>query len=243
MNPLGLSQAHPIQRAPRRMLALLRALAPTLLLSLAPLLGAGQTSVANADSTCTPSSGQVTCTFSYTGAEQSWQVPPGVSSVQVTAIGGSGSSNVAADGTTVAGGNGAKVSATVPLPAGTTTLYVEVGATSVDGLDCNANTDPACFNSSGGLAGHAGGAASDVRTCSMANCPFFKAGFNACSTSFVNCDSRLVVAGGGGGAGGCAAATGGQAGDPSKSGAGPGVPTARPGSTAGSASHSAPEAA
>ena len=52
-----------------------------------------------------------------TGAEQTWQVSPGVSSVQVTAVGGSGSSNVAADGTTVAGGKGAKVSATVPPKA------------------------------------------------------------------------------------------------------------------------------
>jgi hypothetical protein len=71
--------------------------------------------VANADSTCTPSGGQVTCTFSYTGAEQSWQVPPGVSSVQVTAIGGSGSSNVAADGTTVAGGTCAGSCCAAPL--------------------------------------------------------------------------------------------------------------------------------
>ena len=48
----------------------------------------------------------MSCTFTYTGTEQTWQVPPGVSSVQVTAVGGSGSSNVASDGTTVAGGKG-----------------------------------------------------------------------------------------------------------------------------------------
>jgi Glycine rich protein len=204
MKPLDLTDTRPLRSALRRRLASLRKLAPALLLSLAPLLGASQPAVVNADGTCTTSGSQVTCTFSYTGAEQSWQVPAGVSSVQVTAIGGSGSSNVASDGTTVAGGKGAKVSATVPVPAGTTTLYVEVGQPSVQGLDCNL-ANPACFNSSGGVAGHAGGAASDVRTCSMANCPFFQAGVyggvNDC-IGFYSCDNRLVVAGGGGGAGG-----------------------------------------
>ena len=101
----------------------LRALALALALALLPLLGlAPAAAVQAASGDCTTTGDQVTCTFSYTGAEQTWQVPPGVSSVQVTAVGGSGSSYVASDGTTVAGGKGAKVSATVPLPAGTTTL-------------------------------------------------------------------------------------------------------------------------
>ena len=198
----------------------LRTLAPALLLSLAPLLGAGQAAVVNADGTCTTSGAQVTCTFSYTGAEQSWQVPPGLSSVQVPAIGGSGSSNVAADGTTVAGGKGANVSATVPVPAGTTRLYVEVGNPSVQSRNCLDVSISGCLNGPGRDVGHAGGAASDVRTCSMANCPFFYAAFNACNINFYDCDSRLVVAGGGGGAGGCAAATGGPAGDGAVTGAG-----------------------
>ena len=124
----------------------LRTLAPALLPSLAPLLGAGQPAVVNADGTCTTSSSQISCTFSYTGAEQSWQVPPGVSSVQVTAVGGSGSSNVAADGTTVAGGKGANVSATVPVPAGTTRLYVEVGNPSVQSRNCLDVSTSGCFN-------------------------------------------------------------------------------------------------
>ena len=44
--------------------------APALLLSPAPLLGAGQAAVVNADGTCTTNGWQVTCTFSSTGAEQ-----------------------------------------------------------------------------------------------------------------------------------------------------------------------------
>jgi hypothetical protein len=100
MKPLGLTNARPLRSTLGRPLASLRKLAPALLLSLAPLLGAGQTAVVHAASgDCTTSGSQVTCTFSYTGAEQSWQVPAGVSSVQVTAIGGSGSSNVTSDGT------------------------------------------------------------------------------------------------------------------------------------------------
>src|SRR5207253_1088071 len=64
MNPLDLTHALPIQRAPRRRLASLRKLAPALLLSLAPLLGTGQTAVVHAASgDCTTSGSQITCTF------------------------------------------------------------------------------------------------------------------------------------------------------------------------------------
>ena len=204
----------------------LRALALALALALLPLLGLAPAAVVQAASgDCTTSGDQVTCTFSYTGAEQTWQVPPGVSSVQVTAVGGPGSSNVAADGTTVAGGKGANVTATVPLPAGTTTLYVEVGASSVSGC-CG-------FNGGGGVAGHEGGDASDVRTWSMAGRPFFKPAIPAgmgCGSPWCP-DPRLVVAGGGGGAGGCGA--GGQAGDPSATGAGASGIGCAPGGNAG----------
>ena len=65
----------------------LRALALALALALPPLLGlAPAAAVQAASGDCTSSGAQVSCTFSYTGAEQSWQLPPGVSSVQVTAV-------------------------------------------------------------------------------------------------------------------------------------------------------------
>jgi hypothetical protein len=147
--------------------------------------------------------------------------------VSITAVGGSGSSNVASDGTLVAaGGKGARVTATVPLPAGTTTLYVEVGAPSVKGWPG--------FNGGGGSdAGHEGGDASDVRLCSKAACPFFAPNLSnlPCGPTCVwelpdpslgILGDRLVVAGGGGGAGSCVGATGGQAGDTAATGAGVG---------------------
>ena len=128
MNPLDLTQTHAVHTSSRLWPAPVRRIAPVLLLPLATLLAVGGPAVVNADGTCTTSGSQVVCSFSSTGAEQTWQVPPGVSSVQITAVGGSGSSYVASDGTTVAGGKGANVSATVPLAAGTARLYVEVGA-------------------------------------------------------------------------------------------------------------------
>jgi hypothetical protein len=78
MNPLDLTETRPSQRSARRTLSLVRRLAPALLLSLAPVLGAGQPAVVHAASgDCTPSGSQISCTFTYTGTEQTWQVPRG----------------------------------------------------------------------------------------------------------------------------------------------------------------------
>jgi hypothetical protein len=80
--------------------------------------------------------------FSYTGAEQSYVVPTGVTAVQIVAVGAPG-----AGVPQVPGGRGAVVSAELPIPQGQAVLYVEVGGTGVG------------FN--GG--GSDGGDASDVR--------------------------------------------------------------------------------
>src|SRR6266536_2754293 len=66
------------------------------------------------------------------------------------------------------GCHGARVSATVPLPAGTTTLYEEIGGPG----SAHATGGPFTFNG-GGIAEHGGwgGGASDVRTCSLSDCP------------------------------------------------------------------------
>ena len=151
--------------------------------------------------------------FSYTGAEQSWQVPTGVHSIHVVAVGGSGAINGV-----LSGGNGAVVTgdlAVSPLD----TLYIEVGGNgSVGGTGG--------FNGGGTggydfVAGHAvagGGGASDVRTVSSAN---------AGSLS-----SRVLVAAGAGGAGSDAA--GGSAGQPGSGGvAGGGAGTAVAGGAGG----------
>ena len=122
-------------------------------------------------------SGSATRTFAYTGGEQMFAVPAGVSSISAIAVGAAGGSAAA-----VAGGNSAQTSGVVPVAPGSV-LYVEVG-----GLGCNGGAPVV------GSAG-AGGGASDVRTVSIAALPFCGA------QSSASLSSRLLVAAGGGGAG------------------------------------------
>jgi hypothetical protein len=156
--------------------------------------------------------GVVTCVFVSTGAEQAWPVPAGVSSVQVTAIGGAGgngqsNSNGSYQGG--AGGLGGLATGTVAVTP-SSTLFVEVGGAG-SGIQ---NAYPGAFNGGGFArgfslaAGGGGGGASDVRSRSQA----------ASGTL----GSRLLVAAGGGGGGGAAqpgailgdGAAGGSAGAP-----------------------------
>ena len=120
--------------------------------------------------------------FAFTGAEQSYHVPAGITSVQVKAIGAPGGDR-AFDG---AGGYGAKLVADVAVTPGQT-LYVEVGG------DGDGSSDLTSGWNGGGvptdadtLAGYGGGA-SDVRLKPR--------------ESATTLPSRVVVAGGGGGAG------------------------------------------
>lgn len=158
----------------------------------------GTASASALPSNCVQSGTTVTCSFAYSGAEQTLSLPAGVSQVSITAVGAPGGEG---------GGNGADVGAVVPLPAGTTTLYVEVGG---------AGTSGGGFNGGGNSgSGGGGGGASDVRTCSSSVC------------QLSSNDTRLVVAGGGGGATAhaCPPQTttpAGQAGDSTVTGAGAG---------------------
>jgi Glycine rich protein len=144
----------------------------------------------------TPAQVQISYTppvgFAFTGGEQTFTVPAGVSSVHVVAVGGAGGA------TNAAGGAAAEVTGNLPVTPGQT-LYVEVGGN-------GSGTGAGGFNGGGTGAGGGGGAA-DVRTSPRA------AGLAP--------DHRLIVAGGGGGgggvgegapgAGGAAGATGGTA--------------------------------
>jgi hypothetical protein len=161
-------------------------------------------------SNCSPSATTVTCTFAYTGAEQTFSVPAGVSAVTITAVGAPGGSTIFG-APIAAGGDGAAVQATVPLPPGTGTLYVEVGGTG--GESSLSASAVGGFNGGGGgsNSGGGGGGASDVRTCSSETC-------SDLSTD----DTRLVVAGGGGGVG-LQSGNGGTAGDSALTGAGNGA--------------------
>jgi hypothetical protein len=150
-------------RGPRRGLphrAVLTAGAAAALLG--PALWAAGPANADTNPACPNASASTatSCTYASTGAEQTFTVPSGVTAVTVHAVGAPGGTDTSG---ATAGGNGAAVTATVPLPTGTTTLYVEVGGPGTQGG----------FNGGGvnGGDGGNGGGASDVRTTSINHVP------------------------------------------------------------------------
>ena len=118
-------------------------------------------------------------TFSYTGSEQSYTVPPGVVMVVLAAKGGRGGQY--AEG----GGHEGGVGAVMPVVPGQR-LFVEVGSAGVydggqvfgGGGAAGAPPPVVCMLSNNGgpcaqVYASSGGGATDVRTCSMAasSCP------------------------------------------------------------------------
>jgi Glycine rich protein len=164
-----------------------------------------------------------TVTFSYTGGEQVFVVPAGVTSLEVTVLGARGASL----GPT-AGGRGDLVSGTLAVSPGQR-LYVEVGGVgAVSGGGFNgggaggqdSGTDPR-------TKGGGGGGATDVRTLSR--------------TNLASLASRRIVAAGGGGAapgaagGNAQAAGGGSAGGGAGTQSAGGAGSAATGAEAGTA--------
>jgi hypothetical protein len=139
-----------------------------------------------------------TLTFLYTGSEQTFIVPVGVTSIHVVAVGGSGGA-----GGSAAGGAAAQVTANLGVTPGQT-LYVEVGGKGKNSEGGGGGG----FN--GGAAGGAGGSpiagggggASDIRLLPGPS---------------LSPDSRMIVAGGGGGGGGTGTEAGGGAGGAAES--------------------------
>jgi hypothetical protein len=122
-----------------------------------------------------------TQTFAYTGGEQVFVVPAGVTTLHVVAIGGAGGPSE------FAGGVAAQVIGDIVVTPGQT-LYVEVGG---KGNSAGLGGGLGGFNGGGdggGIGAGGGGGASDVRTVPLA--------------SGLAPDRRLIVAGGGGGTGG-----------------------------------------
>lgn len=119
-----------------------------------------------------------TTTTITAAGETAYSIPAGAYALQVTVVGSTGGT-AASSG---APGQGALVQATIPVPDGLSTLYVEVGNSSGAG------------GGGASAGGGAGGGASDVQTCSVAEpgCAY---------TADPASDPRLVVAGGGGGGG------------------------------------------
>jgi len=188
-------------------------------LSIGAVLAASGAGVALIPASGAGASTPTRVSFSFTGGEQTFTVPAGVTEVTVVATGasgGAGADSGVLGGAGGVGGLGAQVTSTLSVTPGEV-LYVEVGSGGGTGL----------------TGGGGGGGASDVRTCSITatTCP----GGASSSSS-----SRLVVAAGGGGGGagfdslaggaGGAAGAGGQPGGVSNGGSAGG------GGAAGSAS-------
>jgi hypothetical protein len=137
--------------------------------------------------------------FGYSGAEQSWVVPTGVTSIHVALVGGRGGQGQS----TALGGNPARVTGDLAVNPGDT-IYVEVGGGGLSGAAGGAggfNGGGAGGHSGSSTVGGGGGGASDLRTVARAN-----GGTLA---------SRLIVAAGGGGGGGASnGGVGGAAGAP-----------------------------
>src|SRR3954451_24998102 len=100
----------------------LRGLLLTLALLLAPLSLAATPALAAPS--CATSGATVTCTFSYTGAAQTWSVPAGVTAATFEVVGAPGGTgdDGESDGVPrillVPGGKGARLHATLPLTPG-----------------------------------------------------------------------------------------------------------------------------
>lgn len=126
--------------------------------------------------------------FSYTGADQIWTVPNGVTSITVTVKGASGgNTNVNAFG-----GAGASVTTTIAVTSGDT-LRLVVGGKGGDGVN-NSTTNVTGPYGGGGYGGRSGGSTTFSGAAGGGYSGIFK--LNTISVA-----NALVIAGGGGGAG------------------------------------------
>jgi Tol biopolymer transport system component len=194
------------------------------------------TCVDGADSAPPPGDATTTCTFGFTGAEQLWVVPDGVSKVNVVATGAGGGqgNSYQLGGAPAPGGKGARLRADLPVTPGQV-LYIDVGGMATAGRCQGVAQCVGGFNGGGGsaISGGGGGGASDLRTMSS-------------STGTGSLASRLIVAAGGGGGGsgeicsnrsanGGAGGSSGSAGQTAdRGGTGGGAGTTSSGGTAGS---------
>jgi hypothetical protein len=202
----------------RRTLMLLSTMVLTISLAGGLALVAGSPA-ARADVDCQPSGSEVVCTFTYTGAAQSWTVPEGVTQATFEVSGAHGGTDARH---TAQGGVGGMARATIDVtPADT--LQVTVGGAGADGVIGAPNAivaggaggfnGGAAGGSADGIAGGSGesggggGGASDIR-------------FDTDDSGDFALAERIIVAGGGGGAGASIGGGGGGAGGGSEGGGG-----------------------
>jgi hypothetical protein len=175
------------------------------------LLLAYNANPAQAAGSCSTTSGTTTCTYGSTGAEDTFVVPKGVSSVQVVATGAPGAkggiSVLFPGGSPAPGGRGAVVSGDLTGLTTGDTLYVNVGGapTGAGSASCYpGRPDPKAVDCIGGFNGGNGGGSGGAGSGSLFG---GGGGGGASDVRYVSRDrsgslaSRLIVAAGGGGGG------------------------------------------
>ena len=216
---------------------------------------------------CAQSGSTTTCTYLFTGTDQTFVVPQGVTSLQVVLIGGHGGSAEPGGPHTGPGGSGAVVAGTLPV-AGGTTLYVDVGGNGGNGSQpihpmclynpppcsppCHYSTFPPCYvvpsspGAPGGFnGGGAGGGGDPMGSPSgSGGGGFSDIGWVPATDGYGALSSMLVVAAGGGGAPGIGSQEEAAGGDAGQAGTGFYTPAAVGGgagtATAGGAGGHAP---
>ncbi|UJA21577.1 hypothetical protein HJD18_16040 [Thermoleophilia bacterium SCSIO 60948] len=171
------------------------ATAAALLACLAGVLGSGSVAQGGMQPVCQEGD---SAQFDVTETEGCYDVPAGVSAIQVEAVGGTGGAAAAPDGSADGspGGAGAAMSGVLEVEPGQR-LYVNVGGNGADGTDPNGPGDVLLGGYNGGgdasnsARGGSGGGATDIRT--------VPCGLDCFGSETL--DSRLLVAAGGGGGG------------------------------------------
>lgn len=154
--------------------------------------------------------------FTFTNGEECYEVSPGVTGINVVAIGGHGEAGgTAFGGASGSGANGARVSLVVAVTPGQV-LYVAVGGNGLPGGGDSTAGGAGGYNGGGAGAGDdsfsgtdssggGGGGATDLRTCSR-TAPSCPGGGSSLASRL------LIAAGGGGGGGGLSSSAGGAGG-------------------------------
>jgi hypothetical protein len=128
-----------------------------------------------------------TKTFTFTGGEQAFSVPDGVTSLDVTAVGGKGGVGVTTSSYNPPGGFGAVATGKLAVTPGQI-LFVEVGSNGGSPSVQSGGFNGGGQGGPGEIPGGGGGGGTDIRTISIAGVG-------------KSLDSRLLIAGGGGGGG------------------------------------------
>jgi len=165
-------------------------------------------------------------TFTYTGASQSFSVPPGVTQIAVTGVGAPGGSGSGASGggAPAAGAVGGTATADLPVTPGEA-LTVNVAGHGANADSVGDGGRGGSGGGTGGISGGGGGGASDSNG----------GGAGGGATTLYDASGKLLlVAGGGGGGGGAGAVNGYNGGAGGPGGSQPGGGTGGSGLDAGS---------